>query len=137
MKLRQNERVWAPAEHPEYLCLLIGKQQPPKTQEEFLLRQTQVLRRLLEEASPGEIKEANRKLQDEFPPEMLEFLPTDLLPNPRTVNYLLFNPMSEGTKIHQWKWGVLDLLDSPPMPEAEALEEARTLDWEVYLDNLM
>ena len=137
MQLSQDEVAWAPANHPEYLCLLSRRQQPPQKEQEFLLRQSDLLRRLGAEASPEEQEQASRRLELNLPAEALVFLPKGLLTNPLTANYLLFNPMVEGSKAHQWKAAFRELKDLPPMAPQEALKLAQNLDLESYLDRLV
>lgn len=137
MQLNDNERLWAPMNHPEYLCLLRNQQQPPQDQEQFLLRQADLLERLLEEADEGEKEACNRQLVDNLQPEFLDFLPTGLLMNPRTPSYLLNNPAVEGSPLHRWKAGFRDFKSLPPHPKAELLELAEGLSLESWLSRLL
>ena len=59
MKLLPDDQVWCPVDHPEYLCLLRPSQKPPVKLDDFLLRQVDLLERLLADASEGEKKAAN------------------------------------------------------------------------------
>ena len=101
MKLKPDEQPWCPERHPEYLCLLTKRLSPPKSLDAFLLRQSELLRRLMAEADDPAKQEGNRQLRQLLPEEALDFLPHDLLMNPRTPNSLMFNPMVEGSRLHR------------------------------------
>lgn len=137
MQLTGRDKPWAPAEKPDYLCLLRQDQGPPANREAFLDNQVYLLRRLLEQANQGELAAANRQLEQGLPEEFLMSLPTDLLANPQTPRCLLENPAQEGGQLHQWKVGADEALKGPAMDQVEVWEEARGLSLESFLSRLV
>lgn len=136
MILTPTDRPWAPQDSPDYLCVLTGSQLPPRNREAFLRRQAELLARLVEEANEGEIENGNRMLEDNLQTEELDYLPSGLLRDPRTCQYLMFNPAVEGAKLHEWKHGADEALQIPEMPPEESLELAKELCLEVFLCRL-
>jgi len=137
MKLTPDDQAWCPAERPEYLCLLRRDQKPPVEEDEFLLLQLNLLNRLLKESSEEEKGAANRRLEHDLPAEAKVFLPSDLLMNPQTPHYLLFNPQVEGSPAHRWQAGFLDLRNPPLMPQQEALALAKDLCLNGFINRLL
>jgi len=95
------------------------------------------LERLVAEASEEELRAANRKLELHLQPEFLDFLPTDLLTNPLTPNYLLNNPAVVGSPLHQWKVDFRDYRHLPAHPLQEWFPLAQGLSVESWLDRLL
>ena len=135
--LLNNRKPWAPEDRPNYLCLLSSSQHSPKNREEFLLCQSTLLSLLIDQANEGEIDDANNRLEDSLEQEFLISLPDQLLRSPSMTYLLMFNPAIEGSPLDEWKTDLYDLLDLPPMPEEQALEEAKLLDLESYLGRLL
>ena len=92
MLLTDKDKVWCPADQPEYLCLYPHGSNAPNNPERLLDLQVQLLRRLLDQASPGEIQAQQRRLQEQLPEEFLYQLPVNLLLDQRFPDYLLRNP---------------------------------------------
>lgn len=136
MKLTSNDKVWCPAEHPEYLCVLKPNQNPPKSAELLLVEQVILLRRLVKEANEGEIRNANRML-DNLPEENWINLPLKQFNDPRTANVLLVMPAEINGLLAEWKAGMEEAVKLPPMSEKEATEEAESLSLESFLSKLL
>src|SRR5690349_19770395 len=115
MRLRKHDRPWAPLDHPDYLCVLKPGYQSPRDREAFLLDQAELVRRLVAQANGGAIQDANRRLE------------SGLFVDPKTPNYLMFNPAVEGGNLHEWKVGADELLALPSMPDREAWQLAQEL----------
>ena len=137
MNLTDNDRPWAPEDQPDYLCVLRAHQLPPVKREDFLLCQANLLRRLVAEASEGEIEDANRRLRFNLPTEFLDFLPGKLVNDPRCPDQMMFNPAVLGSPLHEWKVGWNDLANGPVMPLEEAREMAEELSLESFLSRLL
>lgn len=137
MKLSDSMKPWAPSGRPDYLCLLKGRNQHPRDREAFLSNQAELLAELVRQADQGEVEQANRLLQDRLPAEQLDYLPPDLLNNPKTALQLLHHPAVEGGKLHRWKAGADQLLMSNPMSKAQAQKEAAELNLGTYLSRLL
>ena len=106
---------------PDLLLVLKKGQRPPKNREEFLQESANLLQRLTEEASPGEIADANRRLEMNLPEEEQLGLPPGLLNNPKTARALMTNPASEGSNLHSWKVQAGETLESNPEPMSEQM----------------
>lgn len=137
MILKPNERAWAPADKPDWLIILRDGQEPPKTREQFLLKSKDLLERLVQEATPGQIEAMNDRLRDSMPKEEYIGLPSGLLDNPQTPAALMFNPESDGHLNHQWKSEIEDLLTSDQMEQEAANKEADQLTLESFLGRLV
>lgn len=137
MKLNESETVWMPENQPEYLLVLPQGRQSPKDQEAYLLNSVVLLKRLIADSNDREIAEANRRLQEELPQEMLVWLPSGDLENEETPKALLLNPMSEGTPAHEWKVGIESALQAPLAPPNQARSEAEGLTLESFLSRLL
>lgn len=127
MKLNSNDRLWAPMDNPRYLLVLPQGTPGPETRAQFLAANIQLLHRLCGEAGDEEIQEANRLLADNLEPEVLDWLPQELLNNPKTAELLTGLQLVEGSPLHEWKMAVDEALSDPRMPETEAMEEAQYL----------
>ena len=125
MKLNAS-RIWAPINAPQYLLILQPGMQIPKTRAQFLTANAQMIQRLKEEAGEEEVEEANQILA-RLEPEVLDWLPADLLANPKTPEQLTDLQAVEGSPLHEWKVGVDEALKALQMPEAEAREIAEAL----------
>lgn len=139
MKLNDSEIVLVPKGQPD-LLLVIGKDHKiPKNQEMFLLKSADLLSRLVQEASPGEIKDANRRLQENLPEEEQVWLPLDLLDDPKTPRALMMNPASEGGRLHEWKVAVEELMSGKLelIPQPEARQLAEELNLETFLSRFL
>jgi hypothetical protein len=86
-----------------------------------------MLLRLRAQAGEEEIQVANNCLRNRVEPEVLDWLPTELLNNRQTPELLHSLQLVEGSALHEWKVGVDEALEAPQMPEAEAREEAQAL----------
>lgn len=138
MRLTDADQVWCPVqESPDFLTLLRQGQRPPSKQEDFLRLQADLLERLVAESSEGEVAHANLRLDRDLPQEALNFLPSDLLTNPRTPKLLLLNPAVEGSPLHQWKVAWSHLRNPPLLPQPEARALAEQLSLEAYLSRLL
>lgn len=129
MKLNSNEAVWAPKDHPKYLVILRTNQRAPDSREQFLQANVRLLERLQQEASPEEVEEANRILENHLEPEVLEWLPKDLLHNSQTPQLLMDLPKAEGGNLHEWIKEAEEMLQAEPMrlPEVVSAAEQLTL----------
>lgn len=127
MKLNANDRLWAPMDKPRHLLVIPQGAPEPQTRAQFLAANIQLLQRLRDQASEEEIQEANRLLVDNLEPEVLDWLPQELLNNPKTAELLTSLQLVEGSPLHEWKMDVDTALSDPRMPETEAMEEAHYL----------
>lgn len=137
MKLTAADRPWAPLDHPEYLCLLQGRQPPPVNVRQLLDQQARLLRRLWLQSDQREKEQANLKLRNNLAPEVLDALPSGLFQNPRTSRQLFDNPVLHSSPLHQWEVDFESLSKLPPMPPQEARQEAQGLDLESFLSRLL
>jgi hypothetical protein len=137
MKLNNDDKPWCPGENPDYLCVLGRNVPPPKTAELLLVSQVRLLQRLVAEASPEELADANRRLELNLQEEELLNLPPGLLKKPRTPNILLVQPAALNYKLADWKEGLAEAVNLPPMPEKEAREEAESLTLESFLGRIL
>jgi hypothetical protein len=135
MNLNQDDKVWIPEDQEQYLLVYRGSF--PKTRELFLIAQANLLKRLVEEASPEEIEDANRRLRLNLEQEVLIQLPGKLLNDPSCPSRLMLNPMSEGSPMHEWKSEIRDAMDLPSIPQSEVTQEAESLNLEVFLSRLL
>jgi hypothetical protein len=126
MKLNTNDRLWAPMDKPRYLLVLPQGTPEPQTRAQFLAANVQMLHRLVDEAGEEEIDEANCRLEN-LEPEVLDWLPRELLRNHQTPELLTSLQLVEGSPLHEWKKDVDEALSDPRMPETEAMEEAQYL----------
>lgn len=136
MKLNPNEIAWAPEEKPELLIVLGLQESPPKSQDSYLRKLAELLSRLVKEASPSEVEEANRQLRLNLPEEEQLWLPADLLADPSCPQKLLLNPASLGSRLHEFKQEVRQAVGSKPMPPEEAFQVAEGLSLESFLSPL-
>jgi hypothetical protein len=139
MKLNPEERAWSPADHPEYLIILRKDQQPPTSRDLYLFKVEDLLIRLAKEANEEEIENANGMMQN-LPDEEQLWLPTEPWGKPeKTAHGLMFNPASEGSNLHDWKWTLRDLLEEPlqPMEAKELAEELEGLSLESCLSRFL
>lgn len=137
MKLTDTDKVWAPLDEPDYLCVLKVQWDPPKNRETFLRRQSELLARLVAEANPGEVANGNRMLLNNLSQAVLDGLPGDLFNDPRTCRYLIHNPAELGSNLQKWRDRFEEVADLPVMDQAEANQTAADLCLEVFLDRLM
>jgi hypothetical protein len=137
MKLNNDDKPWCPGENLDYLCVLGRNQPPPKTAELLLVSQVRLLQRLVAEARPDEVEDANRRLNDNLQDEELLNLPLGGFKNRRTANILLVQPAALGYKLADWKEGLAEAVNLPPMPEKEAREEAECLTLESFLGRVL
>lgn len=137
MTLTNNDKPWCPGNDPDYLCVLALNQNAPQTTELLLVEQVRLLQRLVAEAGPDEVEEANRRLEQNLQEEELLNLPPGLLNKPRTPNILLVQPAVLGCKLADWKEGLEEAVNLPPMPEQEAREEAENLSLESFLGRIL
>ena len=137
MKLNNGEKAWAPQDQPQYLSLLKSSQNPPKSAEVLLQLQVKLLSRLVSEASPEEVKEANRRLELNLQQEELLNLPPGLLQNPRCPSLLLNQPAALNYKLAEWKQGMKQAVTQPPMEETEARSEAEAESLESFLGRIL
>ncbi len=137
MKLNNDDKPWCPGENPDYLCVLGHNQPPPKTAELLLVSQVRLLQRLVAEASPDEVEDANRRLNDNLQDEELLNLPLGGFKNRRTANILLVQPAVLGYRLADWKAGMEKALSLPSMPEPEAMSEAESLSLESFLGRIL
>lgn len=137
MKLQPSERAWAPRNNPDLLLVLPSGHQPAKDRDLFLMEQADLLSRLVKEASPEEIAEANNQLRDRLPPEEKLWLPLNLLENPRTPRALMGNPASEGSRLHEWKAEARQARMDEPMEQVEADKLASSLNLETFLSRFL
>ena len=71
-----------------------------ETKDQFLLDQAELLSALVSEANEGEIKDANRRIQDGLPEYGADYLPNGLLNNPQTPLALIWTyPAEPGTTL--------------------------------------
>lgn len=140
MQLNESEIVLVPKGN-ESLLLVIGKgHKVPRGREIFLLKTAEMFSRLVQEASPAEIEDANNRIRDNLPDEEQTWLPPGLLDDPKTPRALMMNPASEGSNLHEWKTAVRDALaegDLELMPQPEARELAKELNLEVFLSRFL
>ena len=137
MKLNNDDKPWCPGENPDYLCVLERNQPPPKTAELLLVSQVRLLQRLVAEASMEEVEDANRRLELNLQAEELLNLPLGGFKNRRTANILLVQPAAIGSQLADWKEGLEEAVNLPPMPEQEAREEAENLSLESFLGRIL
>jgi hypothetical protein len=137
MTLTKDDKPWCPGENPDYLCILGRNQPPPETAELLLVSQVRLLQRLVAEANPEELADANRRLKQNLQEEELLNLPLGLLNKPRTPSILLTQPAALNYKLADWKEGLEQAIKSPSMPEKEAREEAENLSLESFLGRIL
>lgn len=137
MMLTNDDKPWCPGENRDCLCVLKINQPPPQTKELLLVEQVRLLQRLVAEASPDEVEDANRRLNANLQEEELLNLPPGLLKKPRTPNILLVQPAALGYRLADWKEGLAEAVNLPPMPEQEAREEAENLSLESFLGRIL
>ncbi len=137
MKLKDSEWVWAPEDSEEYILPLQKNRQLPKNPELFLLEQVELLKRLVAEANPGEIEEANRSLVNNLNEDQLLWLPPEMLKAPQGPRSLLLNPAPYGSRLWEWKDGIEEAMAQPQMPQEEARELAKSLCLETFLSPLL
>lgn len=139
MHLKDTEIVWIPKDQPDLLLVMNKGHKPPRDQEMFLLKSADLLARLVREASPAEIEDANRRLRENLPEEEQTWLPPDLLDDPATPRALFNNPASLGSRLHEWKETVEEAmsgnLELIPQPEARPMAEELSL--ESYLSRFL
>jgi hypothetical protein len=87
-----------------------------------------LLRRLVKESDDEKIHEANRALQNNLELEVLDWLPTKLLHDPRTVQMLMELSAMLETALAEWREEVPERMEGPQMDPAEVREEAENLD---------
>lgn len=136
MKLKPNERAWAPKDNPELLLILGPNQQPPRTQEAYLLQAVETLRRLVEDADPEEVEAANNRLRDSLPQEEQMGLPPAMLEDKSTARSLLLQPASLGSRLHELKMEAKSAVKEEPMDQEEANQEAAEMSLESFLSRL-
>ncbi|MDP8235235.1 MAG: hypothetical protein P9M08_02520 [Candidatus Erginobacter occultus] len=69
MKLMNGEKAWTPEEFPELYCLISEVNLPPQNKSQFLSRQYQILKRLVEESSQEDRDYAEKMLREYLPLE--------------------------------------------------------------------
>ena len=126
MKLNANDRLWAPMDKPRHLLVIPQGMPKPQTRAQFLAANVQMLQRLREEAGEEEMTEANRVLE-RLEPEVLDWLPQELLNNRQTPELLSSLQLVEGSPLHEWVVEAEDALQAPPMPQAEMRKLAEEL----------
>ena len=137
MKLKESDQVWAPINQPNYLLVFPAAESLPRQPEMFLRDQVRLLGRLVADANPQEIQEANRRLELNLTEDALLWLPPGLLENPKCPAALLLNPAPLGTPLADWKAGIKGVLQQPPTPPAEARSLAEALSLEAFLSRLL
>ena len=137
MQALNNLVPWAPADSPNFLCLLRPQQPPPSTAEKLLDLQVVCLRELVQQAAPAELADSNQRLRDNLPPEFLDNLPPELLSNPATANRLIFNPAPDGSQLADWKASAAEAVQKPPMSSNQLQEYLTDLDLPTFLDRLL
>jgi len=137
MKLQPSEIAWAPENDPEHLIVLTAEESPPKNREQYLRKEVQLLERLVREAGPGELEDANQRLRLNLPEEEQTWLPPDGLADPRGPAALLQNPASLGSRLAEWKQAIAEAVGAKPMPPEEANELAEQLSLEAFLSPLL
>lgn len=137
MKLNASDQVWAPLNQPDYLLVFPAAEALARQPEMFLRDQVRLLARLVADANPAEVAEANRRLELNLTEDALLWLPPGLLTNPKCPAALLLNPAPLGTPLAEWKAGAREALQQPPMPAAEARSLAETLTLEAFLSRLL
>ena len=137
MKLTNEDKPWSPVGSPDYLCVLGRNQSPPKTEELLLVSQVRLLQRLVAEANPEELADANLRLERNLQSEELLNLPSELLNSRRTANILLVQPAALNYKLADWKAGLEKAVTLPSMPEQEAIKEAESLSLESFLGRIL
>ncbi len=111
--------------------------QLPKNRELFLLDQVELLKRLVAEANPGEIEDANRRLKNNLTDDALLWLPSGLMAHPGCPASLLLNPAPHRSRLWEWKDGITEAISRPQMPQEEAMELAKSLSLETFLSPLL
>jgi hypothetical protein len=133
-------KFWMPEDKPEYLSLhrsgsKTGRQE---TKDQFLLDQAELLRMLVAEASPGEIGDANRRIQDGLPENGAEHLPSGLLNNPATPQALIWTyPAEPGSMLADWRDGIMEALEAPEASPEDLKDEVSNLSLESFLCRLL
>ncbi len=135
MKLLPSEVPWCPENYPDHAIILGLEERPPHDQEAYLLKEVELLKRLVQEASEGEIENANRMLAD-LPDEDQLGLPLDPMSDPRGPRALLTNPASEGSRLHEWKTDIEEALKDKPMSPEEAKDLVKEMSLESFLSPL-
>ena len=138
MELNVHQKPWMSADQ-KYLAILWIDRQPliPTNREQMLLDQSSLLEQLIEQASPGEVQEANLQLQDGLPQTMLDFLPQNLLEDPETPVRIMMNPAEEGTNFQEWKAGLQEALEGNPATPEETKQVFKELTLGSYLDLIL
>jgi len=120
MQLKPTDKPWCPVDKPDYLTVYQGE--PPQDPETLQALMVEMLQRLRAEADPEAIREANRRLEANLTADSLDFLPGNLMENPRAPELLLTNRGLPETKLEEWREGLSQALQLPQMSQAEALE---------------
>ena len=136
MHLTANDIPWAPQDCPDYLCLLGPNQAPPKSRDQFLYLQLQLLRRLIEGANDKEIRGANTRLENNLTVDQLNSLPGGLA-HPLTPQALIFNPAPVDSRLYEWREEIEERLALPPMGPEDLREEVEGLSLESFLSRLL
>jgi len=140
MKSVAQMKFWMPDSQPDYLSIVrtASKTGRQETKDQFLLDQAELLRMLVAEASPGEIKAANNRIEDNLPEQGWQNLPSGLLDNPQTPLVLIWTyPAEPGTTLADWRDGILDALEAPDASPEELKEEVSGLSLESFLCRLL
>ncbi len=140
MKTVAQMKFWMPEDRPDYLSLVrpASKTGRQETKDQFLLDQATLLRILVAEASPGEIKATNNRIEDSLAEQGSQNLPSGLLNNPQTPEALIWTyPAEPGTTLADWRDGITDALESPAANPEDLKEEVSGLSLESFLCRLL
>jgi len=139
MKLSETEYAWGPKNQPELLLVLPRNQRGPKNWETYLTEAESMLARLVREADPDEVEEANRRIRESLTEEEQVWLPPGLLDDPKTPRALMRNPASLGSSLHSWKQTIREALTSELelMTQEEAKPMAEEISLESFLSRLL
>lgn len=137
MTLQPNEKAWCPEDQEQYLCILRPGQRPPQNRKELAALQEQLAMRLQEEANEGELREADRMLENNLPVEYLNNLPGPAAKYPHLAACLARLPAPEGTRLHEWKVEMEEAVTRQPMTNDEARELAEELTLEGWLGRVL
>ena len=138
MELKPGEKVWVPEKASDLVCILKPGELPPKTTREYLANLNRTMGRLVEEADPMEVEEAEEYLREGLPYD-LEGLPAHPLTTPEARGDLLNLVNGEGDQINDFREWVAKVIANPgpPMSEKDAILQLDDLSLDGIVEYLI
>lgn len=140
MKLNKDERIWLIGRE---FVILKPQEEPPKTLDEFLLKQEEIIQRLVEDLDEADVQEQERNLRETLPENVRIGLPmTGLLTTfkGRVKMLNLLRWADAGTAPRDWILSIREMLadlNKEVESEAYAKEYVEELDLAQYLERVL